>query len=136
METKLTGGTPVADIVVRFPQTRTLLEGLGIDYCCGGKIPLNEAAEHAGLSADKVLEKLALAIERTEEDTASIKDWSSASSGDLVDHIEQGVGVQRRHIDADHHDRVGIDARRQQSAQALGVSGWAREQGQTDHSQE
>ena len=63
MDTKLTGSTRVGEIVVRFPQTRTLLEGLGIDYCCGGKIALNEAAEQVGLSTDKVLAELVLAIE-------------------------------------------------------------------------
>lgn len=89
MNTKPNKNTPVRDIVVQYPQTRTLLKTLGIDYCCGGKVPLNEAAERAGRSADEVLADLAQALERTEEDAASVKDWSSASSTDLADHIEQ-----------------------------------------------
>lgn len=89
MNTKLTENMAVKDIVVQFPQTRSLLETLGIDYCCGGKAPLNTAAEQAGLSPDKVLADLAHVLERTEQDAASIQDWSSASLTDLVNHIEQ-----------------------------------------------
>lgn len=89
MDTKLIENMPVRDIVVQYPQTRPLLETLGIDYCCGGKVPLNEAAEQAGLATDKVLADLAQALERTEDNAASLKDWSSASSTDLADHIEQ-----------------------------------------------
>lgn len=89
MNTKLTENMTVKDIVVQFPQTRTVLETLGIDYCCGGKTPLCEAAEQAGLSAEKVLADLAQAMERADQETASIHDWSSTSLTELVNHIEQ-----------------------------------------------
>ncbi len=89
MNTKLTENMAIRDIVVQFPQTRTLLETLGIDYCCGGKATLSKAVEQAGLSTDRVLADLAQALERTGQDTASVHDWSSTSSTELANHIEQ-----------------------------------------------
>ncbi len=89
MNAELNENMPVGDVVVKFPQTRELLETLGIDYCCGGKVPLNQAAEQAGLAIDKVLADLTEAVESTEKDAASVKDWSGTSSTELVDHIEQ-----------------------------------------------
>jgi regulator of cell morphogenesis and NO signaling len=89
MNTKITKNMMVKDIVVQFPQTLTVLETLGIDYCCGGKIPLNMAAEKAGLSMDKVLADLVQSLETTEQDRAPIQDWRARSLTELVNHIEQ-----------------------------------------------
>ena len=89
MNTRFTEDMAVKDIVVQFPQTRTMLETLGIDYCCGGKMALGKAAEQAGLSTDKVLADLTQALERTDQHTASVRDWSSTSLTELVNHIEQ-----------------------------------------------
>jgi regulator of cell morphogenesis and NO signaling len=89
MNAELNENMAVGDIVVKFPQTRTLLERLGIDYCCGGKVLLTQATEQAGVPVDKVLADLAEAVESAEKEAVSIKDWSAASSSELVDHIEQ-----------------------------------------------
>ncbi|NQV31325.1 MAG: iron-sulfur cluster repair di-iron protein [Phycisphaeraceae bacterium] len=93
MNTQITANMMVKDIVVQFPQTLTVLETLGIDYCCGGKTPLNMAAERAGLSTDKVLADLTQSLERTEQDSAPIQDWRSRSLTELVSHIEQAHHV-------------------------------------------
>jgi regulator of cell morphogenesis and NO signaling len=79
----------VGDIAVQFPQTRSVLETLDIDYCCGGKTLLGQAAKQAGLSTEKILQDLAQALERKDQNTESVYDWSSASLTELVDHIEQ-----------------------------------------------
>jgi len=89
MSTDITSKTAVKDIVVRYPQTRTTLEALGIDYCCGGKATLGQAAEQAGLSADRVLTDLEQALTKAGHDTESVRDWSTVSLTELVDHIEQ-----------------------------------------------
>jgi regulator of cell morphogenesis and NO signaling len=89
MNTDITSNMTVKDIVVRYPQTRTILEMLGIDYCCGGKATLNRAAEQVGLSTDQVLVKLELELTKADQDTTSVHDWSSVSLTELVDHIEQ-----------------------------------------------
>jgi len=89
MNTKLIQNMTVKDIVVQFPQTRIVLESLGIDYCCGGRTPLSKAAEQAGLSIDRVMADLAQALEKTAQDSPSVQDWSPYSLTELTSHIEQ-----------------------------------------------
>jgi regulator of cell morphogenesis and NO signaling len=49
----------VGDIVRENTQAALVFESYGIDYCCGGKIPLAEACAHRGLDADAVLSEVA-----------------------------------------------------------------------------
>ncbi len=88
MSTYLTADTTVRDIVVEHPETRRILERLGIDYCCGGKTPLAQAAQQAGLSSDQVLAELDRVLEAG-GDSDSAKDWTAASATELADHIER-----------------------------------------------
>lgn len=88
MSTYLTADTAVKDIVVEHPQTLRILERLGIDYCCGGKTPLAQAAQQAGLSSDQVLAELDRALEAGRS-SDSAKDWTAASATELADHIER-----------------------------------------------
>ena len=78
--------TTIGDLVVRYPQLRQRLETLGIDYCCGGKKPLEEAAEHAGQQWPTVLAALQQALE-SEQTSGDNTDWSNVPLSDLADHI-------------------------------------------------
>jgi len=89
MNTKITEDMAVKDIVVQFPRTRIVLETLGIDYCCGGKIPLGQATEKAGRPINQVLADLKHSLENSDQGTKTDEDWSSAVLTELVDHIEQ-----------------------------------------------
>ncbi|MBS4224822.1 iron-sulfur cluster repair di-iron protein [Lederbergia citrea] len=53
--TQLTIDTHVADIVSALPQSTDLFRKLRIDFCCGGKIALKEAAEARHLNPVEVL---------------------------------------------------------------------------------
>jgi regulator of cell morphogenesis and NO signaling len=88
MRIDFSGDTAVKDIVVHHPETRTVLERLGVDYCCSGKIPLAQAAQEAGLSAEQVLADLDQAV-NAPQSNASAKDWTLTSLGELADHIER-----------------------------------------------
>jgi regulator of cell morphogenesis and NO signaling len=88
MNTKLTADMTVKDIVVQYPQTRATLESLGIDYCCGGKVPLGQAIEQAGLSIDAVFSDLDQALAAVNTESASIHDWNSEPLTELANHIE------------------------------------------------
>jgi len=48
----------VASVVIQFPSAIPLLEGLKIDYCCGGHKTLKDACDKAGVSAEKVIRSL------------------------------------------------------------------------------
>ena len=49
--------TSVPDWVIDYPETLTVFQELGIDYCCGGK-SLGFACRQQGLDAKTVLAKL------------------------------------------------------------------------------
>jgi len=88
MRTDFSDSTAVKDIVVHHPQTRLVLEKLGVDYCCSGNVPLAQAAQKAGLSAEQVLADLDQALGAAQTD-AEAKDWTQTSLGELADHIER-----------------------------------------------
>ena len=75
----------VGEWVTERPSRSRVFERLGIDYCCGGKQPLDAACSEADHDLDEVLEAL------HESDMCSAGeqdiDWSLAKMSDLVDHI-------------------------------------------------
>lgn len=75
----------VGEMVVENPDRARVFEQFGIDYCCGGKIPLDEACAKRGVDIDAVLK--ALHQSQTNETPESQKDWSQESMTSLVDHI-------------------------------------------------
>ena len=78
-------GKTVGQLVVERPARARVFERLGIDYCCGGKIPLAEACEKKGLRLDNVLREL----DRAESVVGpSTRHWADATMTELADHIE------------------------------------------------
>jgi regulator of cell morphogenesis and NO signaling len=55
-----------------------------IDYCCGGKVPLEQACRERGIDPGELQAELDNA---SAEKPAESKDWSSAPLGGLIDHI-------------------------------------------------
>jgi regulator of cell morphogenesis and NO signaling len=51
----------VADITMRVPGAARTFERLGIDYCCRGKLPLQEACAQLQVPVDEVLRQLSAA---------------------------------------------------------------------------
>lgn len=63
-----------------------VLEKYGLDYCCGGHMPLDEACREKGVDAQEVLDALTAAdANDAPEDKA---DWRQATLTELADHIE------------------------------------------------
>ena len=58
----LTTTKMVRDYAIETPQTIPVFEKLGIDFCCGGNRPLEEACAAANLDVDQVLQSLESAI--------------------------------------------------------------------------
>lgn len=82
----------VADIARTAPATIKVFQQHGLDFCCGGKIPLGEAFTAAGLDAEQVLGDLARAVATTPAGT----DWNHAPLADLIDHIQTRFHVPLR----------------------------------------
>jgi len=62
-----------------------VFERFGIDYCCGGKRPLDAACARAGHALNDVLEALHESDARAAGEQEV--DWSQAKMAELVDHI-------------------------------------------------
>jgi regulator of cell morphogenesis and NO signaling len=75
--------TTVGDWVRQNPATSRVFENLGIDYCCGGKIPLDAACDKKGLNTSDVLRQLTETDGRAPEANAD-----DMGLTELADHIE------------------------------------------------
>jgi regulator of cell morphogenesis and NO signaling len=74
----------LAELVEQNPGRARVFESLGLDFCCGGKRPLEEAVEATDLAVDEIVDRLREADERQEETDAPASD---ASMTEWVDHI-------------------------------------------------
>lgn len=83
----LTINTRVSDIVTALPQSADLFRSLRIDYCCGGKIPLKEAAEQRNLNPSEVLNSIH-SIEEKREKRLSMEP-SSFGEKTLIAYIQE-----------------------------------------------
>jgi len=102
----------VRELAVEVPNATRVFEKLGIDYCCGGDQPLEEACANANLAIADVVR----ALEQSAGTSAgaATRDWNAAPLGDLVDHI-----VEK------HHTYVKAELPRLQAliAKVVGVHG-------------
>lgn len=76
----------VGELVVERPSRARVFEKLGIDYCCGGRIPLLTACSKGGLDVKQVLAQLE--AEGTQTTSQGERNWATASLTDLADNIE------------------------------------------------
>ena len=51
------------EIVARYPAALAVLSRFGMDTCCGGALPLAEAAQHHGLDVAELLAALEAALD-------------------------------------------------------------------------
>lgn len=82
--------TPVGQLVTERPARAKVFEQHGIDYCCGGKLPLEEACKRRGADPAKVSEALAAS--------------DAADSGPEENWAEKGLAELAEHITKVHHD--------------------------------
>lgn len=81
----ITAETTVAEIATTTPETIRVFQQHHIDFCCGGKIPLEAACKARGLDVDLILTDLQAVL----APPASQPDWASASLKALVEHIQR-----------------------------------------------
>lgn len=81
----LTKETRLADLVTEHPASAALLDQLGIDFCCGGDVPLQKAAEDRGLDS----ETLVAALEALDavKGGGGAHDVQAMTDAELIDHI-------------------------------------------------
>jgi regulator of cell morphogenesis and NO signaling len=89
----------VSEIAIENPASTRIFESLGIDYCCGGRIPLKDACFKANVSPEIVLQLLNN-LKDAAGQTAP-EEWIAAPFAQLTSHI---VGA--------HHDYVRAEGPR------------------------
>ena len=75
----------VRDYAIETPQTIPVFEKFGIDYCCGGNRPLDEACAAANLNLGQVLQALETALAQPVR--PSDRELRSGSLAELIAHI-------------------------------------------------
>lgn len=75
----------VGELVRERPSRARVFEDLGIDYCCGGKKPLQEACAKKGHDVDKVLESILQADASSVAEDST--DYGAMPLDELADHI-------------------------------------------------
>ena len=81
---KISPESTVAEIVSEKISRSKVFENNGIDFCCGGDIPLSDICRVQGLKVEKVLQELdANDIEHPESE----RDWNTAPLHELCDDI-------------------------------------------------
>jgi regulator of cell morphogenesis and NO signaling len=81
----LTPESTVAEIAAASPATIAVFQHHHIDFCCGGKIPLEQACRARSLDVDAVLADLRTAV----APPAAEPDWNVAPLRDLIGHIQR-----------------------------------------------
>ena len=76
----------VGQLVRECPSRARVFESLSIDYCCGGKVPLELACEKRGVDVADVLKKLE-ASDATNE-PADVVDADTMTLTELADPLE------------------------------------------------
>jgi len=76
----------VGSFVRQKPSRSRVFESLKIDYCCGGKIPLDQACEKKGIDAAEVMKQIEACD--TAAETSDLTDADSMTLTELADHIE------------------------------------------------
>ncbi len=82
----------VRDIATENPGTVRVFEKYGIDYCCGGRVPLAEACATKGLNVDDVIASLEAASAPL---APGEKDWGKESLASLTAYI---VGTHHAYV--------------------------------------
>ena len=83
--TTFTSEQTVGEIAARQPASVRIFEKYRIDFCCGGRIPLEDACVRAGVEPAAVLQEIETASAQTPDAT----DWQNAPIDTLIDHILQ-----------------------------------------------
>src|SRR5947209_1892307 len=84
----------LADLAATSLSAIRVLENHGLDYCCGGKLPFDEACLAKGLKPEAIMRE----IEEAKIVTVAGRDWQTAPLDELVKHI---VGT--------HHEYLKLD---------------------------
>lgn len=90
--------TTVGEVAASLPGAVRLFEKLGIDFCCGGRVSLEDACREKNLGVDQVVAALET-IADVQQTVPDSRDWTRSSLTELSRHIvEKHHAYVRREI--------------------------------------
>jgi regulator of cell morphogenesis and NO signaling len=87
MQTQVT--KTVREIALESTSAPAVLESFGIDYCCGGHLPFEEACKKSGKSPEAVIAQLEQAARENAARKDKSSDWMSEPLAELINHINK-----------------------------------------------
>jgi regulator of cell morphogenesis and NO signaling len=82
MTITITANSLVKDIVNEVPKTSDVFKKYRIDFCCGGNIPLSQAAGH---NTDTVIEELMVVCKKNQSQETNLEVWTDSDT--IIDHV-------------------------------------------------
>lgn len=89
MTTHIDPKTTVGRLVAERPGRARFFESVGIDYCCGGKIPLEQAVKSRGLEVKPVTDMLEAADAKAQDHDVVLINADAMGLDELTEHIVQ-----------------------------------------------
>ena len=77
----------VRDIVNELPKSSDIFKKNRIDFCCGGNIPLSQAAAQNNLNLEHILDELKLVFEKYENEEKDVEVWTGSDSETIINHV-------------------------------------------------
>lgn len=79
----------VKDIVNEMPKAADIFKKHRIDFCCGGNIPLSEAAAQRAVNVEDLTNQLIQLYENHQNSADSPEIWTDSSSEEIIKHIQE-----------------------------------------------
>jgi regulator of cell morphogenesis and NO signaling len=84
MQDPITGNKTIGEIVAADFRTATVFENHGIDFCCGGKVPLSATCMEKGLDLAAITNELEAVQSEPAERTQNYASWSLSFLADYI----------------------------------------------------
>ena len=94
----------VGDVVAHDPRTAAIFEKYGIDFCCKGKISIDEACTRKNIMTEEVMRELKQLYEAQPEIQADFIAWPPAMLADYIEnkhhrYVEETISVITRNLE-------------------------------------
>lgn len=89
MKIPFSESTLVKDIVNELPKTSDVFKKYRIDFCCGGNIPLIQAASEKSVHLKQLMRELTAIYMKVENQIDNMEVWTNSSSAEIIKHIQE-----------------------------------------------
>lgn len=81
--------TLVKDIVNELPKSSDIFKRHRIDFCCGGAVPLKEAAAERNADLQQITKELIALYEKESSGKENMEVWTNSATEEIIRHIQK-----------------------------------------------